>query len=359
MVLRDNPGTVMSAALFLSCLYNYARSQEVICSLGDCRSTTTTIIMAMFPRAVAVGCMVSRAAVLYKNVTGAVAVYEGKIAEYEAHYPEDACGARFRRAFVTIVVVTCAAIIIPVNVYRIHLLYRQYRSSGLIVFHALMYVQNASTCVTELQFVVYCFGLCRMFCHMNGDMSALRSEAIVVNRYPPVLMTCRPLGATTELCSGPSLVDGVERLKLRHQFISGAVRDLNALYSFQLVASLSVLFAMSLFDIYGVVSNVVKTADSHLFFYGWVLQYAFRFSMIVLTTHVTTKQALKSKIFITDINTRLTDSNTKEELRLFLDELCGRSVEFTTFDMFIINTRLITSAIVTGTTYLIILFQFQ
>jgi len=289
MVLRDNPGTVMSTALLLSCLYNYVWSQEVICSLGDCRNTTTTIIMAMFPRAVAVGCMVSRAAVLYKNVAGAVAVYEGKIAEYEAHYPEDTCGLRFRRAFITFVVVTCAAIIIPVNAYRIHLLYHQYRSSVLIVFHVLMYVQNASTCATELQFVVYCFGLCRMFCHINDDMSVLRSDTIVVNRYPPVLMTCRPSGAPAEL-DRRSLVNSVERLKLRHQFISGAVRDLNALYSFQLVASLSVLFAMSLFDVYGVVSNVVMTAESHLFFYGWVLQYAFRFSMIVLTTHFTTKQ---------------------------------------------------------------------
>lgn len=178
MVLRDNPGTVISAALFLSCLYNYAWSQEVICSLGDCRTTKNTIIMAMFPRAVAVGCMVSRAAVLYKNVTGAVAVYEGKIAEYEAHYPEDAYDVRFRRAFVTFVLVTCAAIIIPVNAYRIYLLYYQYRSSEFIVFYTFMYMQNASTCVTELQFVVYCFGLCRMFCHINGDMSALRSETI-------------------------------------------------------------------------------------------------------------------------------------------------------------------------------------
>jgi hypothetical protein len=47
---------------------------------------------------------------------------------------------------------------------------------------------------------------------------------------------------------------------------------------------------MALFDIYAVVSSVVETAEGHLFFYLWVFQYAFRFAMIVFTTHVTTKQ---------------------------------------------------------------------
>lgn len=287
MVLRDNPGKVVSAALVLSCVYNYAWSPHVICLLGDCNSTTRMIIMAIFPRAVAVGCMMSRLAVVYKSLAGAVAVYEGKIAEYEAHYPTGTGNMRCRRAFAACVAVTCAALIVPVNAFRIHLLYHRYQNGTIVAFHVLMYVQNASMYVTELQFVVYCFGLYHKFCQINSDMSALKSEAIVANRYPAVLMSCRP--SVVELSSLP-LADSVERLKLRHQFVSDAVRDLNALYGVQLGASLSVLFIMALFDIYGTVSSVIVPSNGHWFFYGWVLQYAFRFSTIVFTTHVTTKQ---------------------------------------------------------------------
>ncbi|XP_025198332.1 uncharacterized protein LOC112596765 [Melanaphis sacchari] len=302
-------------------------------------------------------CMVSRAAMVYKGATGAVAAYEAKTAEYDAHCPADARDARCHWALAAVVAAGCAALIVLPNVYRVHLLYDRYRDAGLVAFFVLMYVQNATMCVTELQFVVYCLGLCLKFCQINGEMSAIRSDTIAANRYPAVLMSpCSPPGAAT---GRPPSADSVERLKLRHQFVSDSVGDLNALYGFQLGASLSALFVMALFDIYAVVSGVVETAKGYLFFYAWVFQYAFRFTVIVITTHVTTKQALKSKILITDINSRLTDKNTKEELQLFLQELSSRSVNFTTLDMFIINIRLITSAIVTGTTYLVILFQFQ
>ncbi|XP_050063070.1 uncharacterized protein LOC126552411 [Aphis gossypii] len=336
-----------SAALIMSCVYNYARSPHVICSMGDCDTVTTTVIMAIFPRAVAVGCMVSRAAVAYKNATGAVAAYEASAAEYEAHYPVDACGARWRRGFAAALGIACAALIVPVNAYRIHLLYLRYRDGGIVAFHVFMYAQNASMCFAELQFVVYCLQLCRMFCQINGELSALKSETIAVNRYPAVLRCPGPLPAASAAAAAtlgrPPLAEDVERLKFRHQFVSDAVAHLNALYGFQLGASLSALFVMSLFDIYAAVSNVFDSSRFHMFFYVWLFQYAFRFTVIVIMTHVTTKQALKSKILITDINSRHADNYAKEELRLFLQELSSRSMEFTTLDMFVINIRLITS----------------
>jgi len=281
----DNSGAMASAALLVSCVYNYARSPQVICSMGDCSTVSTTVIMAIFPRAVAVGCMVSRAAVAYRNATGAVAAYEASVAEYEAHHPVD---GRWGRAFAAVLGIACAALMVPVNAYRIHLLYQRYRDGGIVAFHVFMYVQNASMCFAELQFVVYCLQLCRMFCQINGELSALKSESIAANRYPAVLMCPGPLPDAT--LGRPPLAEDVERLKYRHQFVSDAVADLNALYGFQLGASLSALFVMSLFDIYAAVSNVVDSTNFHVFFYVWLFQYAFRFTLIVVMTHVTTKQ---------------------------------------------------------------------
>ncbi|XP_025417319.1 uncharacterized protein LOC112688369 [Sipha flava] len=146
---------------------------------------------------------------------------------------------------------------------------------------------------------------------------------------------------------------------MRHQFISDLVSDLNELYNFQLGLSLSVLFIMSLLDIYDTVSKENTTTKTYLLFYGWMAQYLLRFSFIVLTTQATSKQANKSKTLLTDIDNRYLNNNTKEELRLFLSQVSSHPVEFTTFDFFTLDAHLITSAIIAGTTYLVILLQFR
>lgn len=80
-------------------------------------------------------------------------------------------------------------------------------------------------------------------------------------------------------------------LMRRHQFVSGAVADLNRLYGVQLSVSLSILFVMALCDIFEVVSAELNATKTTLMLYGWMLQYAFRFCTIVQMTHATTKQA--------------------------------------------------------------------
>eukprot|EP00102_Acyrthosiphon_pisum_P022150 XP_016659360.1 PREDICTED: uncharacterized protein LOC103309266 [Acyrthosiphon pisum] len=69
--------------------------------------------------------------------------------------------------------------------------------------------------------------------------------------------------------------------------------------------------------------------------------------------------ALKSKILITDISNRYLDKNTKEEIQLFLNQMCSCAIEFTACDFFTLNNHLITSAIAAATTYLVILLQFN
>ncbi|XP_050535005.1 gustatory and odorant receptor 22-like, partial [Daktulosphaira vitifoliae] len=151
----------------------------------------------------------------------------------------------------------------------------------------------------------------------------------------------------------------IERLRIRHQFIRTAVSNLNNLYSVQLGLSICVLCAMMLFDIYSETFRENDTSKSFIFVYGWSIQYSFRFVTIVLIAHVTTKQAHKTKTILADLNNRYLDNITKEEIQLFLNQISNNSMELTACDFFTLNTRLITSTIAAGTTYLIILFQFH
>ncbi|XP_026811182.1 putative gustatory receptor 28b [Rhopalosiphum maidis] len=208
--------------------------------------------------------------------------------------------------------------------------------------------------VTEIQFMVHCFGLYVKFQSINEDMFMMKSKAILLNRYPFVLKSEERKSIELD----PS-ARNVELLKMRHQFVCESVSDLNEIYSIQLGMSVSVLFIMLLFDVYEVVTTEFANTKTPLLFYGWLTQYIFRFIIVILTSHITTKEGHRTKTLITDIHNRNLDSRTKEELRLFLSQVCNHSMEFTTFDFLTLNTHLITSAIVAGTTYIVILLQFR
>lgn len=194
-----------------------------------------------------------------------------------------------------------------------------WKDTNILIFFILMYVQNASMCITELQFIARCLGLYQKLLSINEEMNTFKLRTIVMNRYPLVLrpddnlrrhdrVGNRDNRVRSETAAAAddkftrsrvraSISKSVEILKMRHQFVGGtAISDLNDLYSFQLGVSLSVLFAMTLFDIYEVVlfkDKFIKS-KSYILFYGWMLQYTFRFCVIVLTAHATTKQVRKS-----------------------------------------------------------------
>lgn len=301
--LRDNQRNVISVALMFSCFYTYTKSMHFMCMLCQCVNATTPIMVAMFPRAVAMACIISRITIIYKNVISAIFKYEKKIDNYEAYFPENVCEEHFRRVFILVIVTLAVIIILPVNSYRIYLLYYHFEDSGIVVFFSLMYIQNASMCMMEVQFIHHCFVLYQKFHSINEDMSVLRSNTIDVNRYPLVLKA-KYKGNENHIGSGCgggflqgikesiTLVKSVEMLKMRHKFVSDTVRELNELFGIQLGSSVCVLFIMTLFDLYEVVIREFSIAKTSILLYSWLLQYAFRFCMIIFTTHVTVKQVI-------------------------------------------------------------------
>lgn len=303
-----NAGLALSAvALLASCVYTYVNSQQVSYKMAKSYNASSTAMMSMFSRAVAITCALSRVAIVYRNCTSAIRAYERKIDNYTAHFSPNADKTICRRTFVSVVVTVCAVTIVPVNACRMYSLNLNYPGDhSLIVFFMLMYLQNVSMCITEVRFVVHCFRLYQEFQSINEEMSAVKAKTIAANRYPPVLKPDHwrdasfparhnddddddEFCARIELCS---MFDVIEQFKMRHQFVREAVRTLNELYKIQMGMALCVLFFMTLFDIYHVVSNGFPFDLTNLFVYGCLAQYAFRFCTIILTTHFTSKQVM-------------------------------------------------------------------
>jgi len=296
-------GLVISIMSVFSCFYSCIESPEFMCKLyNNCNTSKSTIMISMYPRAVSIVCMLSKLTSMYKNLS-ATLKYEKNIKRYEMYYPLVDFDKANLRIFVIIMVSLNISIILPVNVIRIYLLYGEYQDNAMSVFFSIMYIQNASLCITELQFIVYCFGLYQKYRSINDDMAVLKSRTIVANRYPAVLNSekSNSIRDRTDfndfLCqriNDCQLVNNIESLKMRHRFVSDSASDLNDIYKIQLGLSLFILLVMTLFDIYDIVMIGLNIFKMNWLLYVWLLQYAFRFCTIVLTTHVTTKQVIEN-----------------------------------------------------------------
>lgn len=292
---------IFSIIVVLSCVYTFKETENTVCVISTCNNSRTSTVLTLFYRSLAIGCMASRIAIVYKNTNAVLSTYVTKINAYEVQYPLSGDKKNLRRKLIVAVAVINALSILPVNLYRFFLLYKFFHSVMLIIFFALTYTQNITMCATEMEFVKHCVRLCQQFQRINEDLSVLKSETIVTNGYP---LTLKPNGRNNKSRSCGSFsrsgydsmvesdlsVNVIERIKLRHKYISNAVRDLNDLFALQLGTSLCILFFMNVTSIYEFMSDIPTMARPSIFHYIWLFQYSFRFCTIVTTTHLTTKE---------------------------------------------------------------------
>lgn len=293
-----NLGAFISLLIVMSCFYNYVKSSEIMCKLDRCLTQTTETLLLIFPRSVAIASAISRITVLYKKSKNAFFKYGKKIEEYELHFPVSVEKKKIRIIFVSIVVLFYIGIILPINAYRLYLIARYNGEKNVVVFFFLIYIQNMSLCITEIEFIHCCFGLYQKFQSINEEIFTLKSITIINNRYPLVLKIpesdkkskSNPNDEFCQKIKRFSFDHCIELLKFRHQFVSNSITGLNDLYGIQVGVSISVLFIMTLFDIYEVVTTNSNLTKTYTLLYGWLIQYTLRFCTIVLTTHITTRQ---------------------------------------------------------------------
>lgn len=302
-----------SLALIITCIYSnsiiFPQWSDWVCKTeAKCsKSLISAHIKTIFPRTVAIVCMISRIKTLLYDIKNKYEKYRSKIEEYEIYFPDSTSGTNAYQIFVFLIVATYTVIILPTNMVRVYFVNRDtYDShSPATIWFVLMYIQNGSICSSELHFMAHCFGLYQKFRLINDDMGTLKSEAVIINRYPLVLQqrstaTKRGRNHVRNMAYNGILspqrvavnitASTIELLRMRHQFVRDVFRDLSDLYGIQLALSLCALFLMTLCVCYGEYFSVNSRAWYSSLFYGWVLQFSFRFCAIVLTAHFTTKQ---------------------------------------------------------------------
>ncbi|XP_022165388.1 uncharacterized protein LOC111030276 [Myzus persicae] len=355
-----------SASVLASGVLNMAITPWSVCVLdGWCDDHLSTTYLRLYTRLVAFTCLLSRATIVYK-VRGHLTGFRGREEVYEQSWPTSGARRRRYRAYASSVVAAYLALVVPINLTRLYLLYQyeEYGDSMLLLFFFNMYLQNWSMCCLETHFVLLCFGVYLKFRAINDELSAVRSDVMVSNRYPVALRTSSPAlvaPATSVLLDprGRPMETAVEELRLRHGLTRESVEQLNNMFGGQLALSLITLCVMILFDIYNEAFHVGGSYTRSKFIFGWILQYMFRFFVIVITAHSTTQEGYKTKVLVTEINNRHLNNNTKYELQLFLKQMNHQSIDITACDCFTLNGHLVASAIAVGTTYLFVLIQFH
>jgi len=275
----------------MTCVYNYINSSTYVCTLVTCNDELITSVNSMFPRIMAIACFISKISNTIKNLTD-FPKYNHKIKEYELYFPTNVSQKLTRNTFIIFIGFAYITIILPLNIVRLYLLHYNKHRIEILIFFTTMYVQNWSICLIEIGFTSRCFGLYQKFQIINKDLILLKTKTISKNKYPVVLRN----EVHSDIINNPrfhTLDNSIELLRMKHQFVRGALQDLNKLYGTQLGSSLVFLFILILFDIYGEVNAKDAKTRSKIFIYGWILQYTFRCFSIIITSHFTTKQVCR------------------------------------------------------------------
>lgn len=285
--------------LAVTCVYNCLNAPIIICLLIECNDSLATIVKCMFPQTLAIICLLSRFTMVYKS-TNDFDKYKKKIENYELYFPVNILKKRNHRYFTITIVFAYIIFILPINIFKIYLIYRDLGDISTVIFYLLMYIQNLSICLIEMYFMVRCFGLYQKFQLINEEMAALKLETINANRYPIVLQSDELSMSNFGVRSNDHLSfsennlyqfsNYIELLRMRHQFVRSTFSDLNDMYGFQLGLSLLLLFLFAISDIYVDLFPERNKIKTKVLLYGWLLQYFFRFCAVIITTHFTTKQ---------------------------------------------------------------------
>ncbi|KAL4096763.1 hypothetical protein QTP88_021653 [Uroleucon formosanum] len=190
---------------------------------------------------------------------------------------------------------------------------------------------------TELHFVIQCFVVYTKFRDINEKLIQINDEQKYYNcnvQYsffgsqmatpkcsddtsPPCVIIYEKDFYSPKDKSFP-LANTIELFRIKHWLSREAINDIKYLFGFQMGLSIIIL-------------AITINVKNQLRWHGYKILYS------VVTI------AVKTKKLITEMNNRHTDSNTKEELQLFYNQLSICSPEFTIFDILTINNSLITS----------------
>lgn len=299
---------VYSALIIITCIYNCYVTPTIVCLLeGNCDSSLSGVIKGLFLRVVASTCLISRFAIIIKGNDNLVQ-YKRNLEKFHIFTPMTHCEIKLLNKLSSQLVICCLLLTIPVNVLRMWSLF--FRSNFAVISFMLMYVQNLSMYCIETHFTILCYVLYQKFVGINRDLTALKIDTVMRNKYPFISQTAtgerHGINRKTveyngeilnSLIAGNSMTNFVEELKIKHRLVREAVKNLNDLFGIPLGLSVCSLCLYAMFDLYYHMIGAMNPSKSKILIYGWMLQYTVRFGTVTILSHLTTKQVIIKDFF--------------------------------------------------------------
>lgn len=284
-----------------SSIYNFYITPDIVCELdGSCDGSLSAVIRGLFIRVVASTCLTSRLIIILKGKSQTVQ-YSANIEKFHVITPMTCSEIKVLNRVAYQTVMCVFLLTIPINILRLIMLWD--KSNYTLMCFVLMYIQNTSMHFIETHFTVLCYNLYHKFVEINKDLTTLKINTILRNKYPFLLRTGNKYGKNNSfgdyngdvinsLAAGHTMTNYVEQLKIKHRIVREALKNLNDLFGAHLGLSLCSLCLYAMFDIYYYMLGAMKPTNSFVIVYGWLLQYTVRFGSITILTHLTTKQVI-------------------------------------------------------------------
>lgn len=304
---------VFSIVILITCVFNLICAPLIVYEIDDWSDAMSTSLTILQSRIVAIAAFISRGFVLYNIQRDKNRKYKTTLESFDIYSPMSIVALNQCKLFSITVLVLCLTLILPFNLTKLYNLYNNHPDGFLItMYFSFFYLQNLSMCFMENHFVKQCFTVYKQFREINDGLRKIKTEHTDVNKFP-FLGESRETTGRLQLNVIPAriiydkdfycpkdkdhpLANTVELLKIRHWLTREAVIDLNYLFGIHLGLSILSLSVLLLFDIYTDLFHYFTTPydvtifRSKLLFFGWILQYSFRFCMITITSNITIKQ---------------------------------------------------------------------
>lgn len=299
---------LFSIVIIVTCVFNLICAPFIVHEIDDWSDVLSTSLSVLQTRVVAITSFLSRGIILYKIQFNKNQKYKTTLESFDIYSPMTVTALNQCKLFSLTILSLCIAIILPVNTIKLYNLYNNHPDRFLVTTYFLFfYIQNLSMCLIENHFINQCFMVYKRFQEINDDLKCIKIDYTDYKKFPFLRETTNSW-SNIQSCiiydkdfycpkdKQHPLANTVELLKIRHWLTREAIIDINELFANLLGLSILSLSVQVLFDIYTyvfhyVTTNLDKTIfRSKLLFFGWILQYSFRFCAITITSNITTKQ---------------------------------------------------------------------
>lgn len=271
---------------------------------------------ALTNAAAALGTIISSLIVFY-NINHKYKKYKTTLESFEIYIPMDTDSLNRITCFSYSSIIFSVIIIVPVNGLKLWNIFNNHEKPFLMTtFILLYYIQNLSSCFSELHFAIQCYVVHSKFRGINEELKKLNVELNYKHnkKYswteyesPAVSINDNNTISSSVIvyekdfyCSkhkGCPMANTVELLRIKHWLTREAVNDLNDLFGVTMGLSMMNILIVTLFDVYSEVFHAYTsgledqtTFRSNAMFIIWMIQHFFRFLIIVVTAHATMKQ---------------------------------------------------------------------